>query len=162
MHRLDDAGQVGPRVQQPDLRLHRKRMAALLHDGGALAIVLADDDQRPASDPTRGQVGQGIRSHIGADGRLPGDRATDRVHDRGRQGGGGRGLAGAGLKMNPQLLQNRLGIGQHIHQVRDRRALVTRDIADATFQQCFGDGQNALTVKHRARFGPQLLDFCRE
>ena len=119
MHRLDDAGQIGPRVKQPDLRLHGKRMAALLHDGGALAVVLADDDQRTAGDATRGQVGQCIRGHIGADGRFPGDRATDRVHDRGRQGRCCRGLAGAGLEMNPEFLQDGLGIGQHIHQVGD-------------------------------------------
>ena len=162
MHRLDNAGQVGPRVKQPDLRLHGKRMTALLHDGRALAIVFADDDQSPTSDATRGQVGQGIRRHIGADGRFPGDRATDRVHDRGRQSGRGRSLAGAGLEMNPEFLQDGLGIGQHIHQVGDGRALVTRHIPNPAFKQGLGHSKNALAVKHRARLGPQLLDFCRE
>ena len=45
---LHDARQVRTRIQQPDLRLHRKGVAALLHDRRALAVILADDDERSA------------------------------------------------------------------------------------------------------------------
>ncbi|TIS84527.1 MAG: phage holin family protein, partial [Mesorhizobium sp.] len=41
LDRLDDRGQVRARIEQPDLALHGEGVAALLHDGGALAIVLA-------------------------------------------------------------------------------------------------------------------------
>ena len=32
--------------------------------------------------------------------------------------------------MDPKICHDVLGIGQHIHQVRDRRALVASDIGD--------------------------------
>ena len=40
--------QIGARVEQPELRFHRKGVAALLHDRRAFAVILADDDQRAA------------------------------------------------------------------------------------------------------------------
>ena len=162
VHRFDDGGQVGLGVEQPHLRLHGKGVGALLHDGGALAVVLADDDQRAAQHPARGQVGQRVGGHVGAHGGLPGDGPAHRVVDRGRQRGGGGGLAGGGLEVHAQLLQDGLGVGQHVHQVRDRRALVAGDVAHASLQQGLGDGQDALAPKHRARGHLQLLDFLDE
>ena len=73
--------QVRPRVEQPHLRLHREGVAALLHDAGALAVVLADDDQRAAGHTARGQVGQRVGRDVGADRGLEGDRAAQRVVD---------------------------------------------------------------------------------
>src|SRR5207302_6527412 len=46
LHHLDDLAPVGAGVAQPDPRLHREGMAALLDDRGALAVVLAEHDQR--------------------------------------------------------------------------------------------------------------------
>ena len=48
LHHAYDAGQVRTRVQQPDLRLHGEGVAALLHDAGAFAVVLPNDDQGAA------------------------------------------------------------------------------------------------------------------
>ena len=63
---LHDAWQIGSGVQQPNLRFHGECMRALLHDAGALAVVFAHYDHGPANHPTRGQIGQSVRRHIGA------------------------------------------------------------------------------------------------
>ena len=128
---LDHAGQVWPRVEQPNLRLHGKCMAALLHDGGTFAVVLADHDQCATGHATGGQVGQGVGGDIGAHRGLEGDRAAQGVIDRSGQGGCGRGLAGAVFKPNAVLLQNVLGVGQHIDQVGNGCALVAGHIRHA-------------------------------
>ena len=44
-------GQVRSRIEQPELRFHREGVGALLHDRGAFAVILADDDHRPAGQP---------------------------------------------------------------------------------------------------------------
>ncbi|MNY08752.1 hypothetical protein D3C86_1416230 [compost metagenome] len=161
-HRLDHAFQVGARVQQPDLGFHGERMRAFLHDGRAFAVVFAHDDQRAAGDPAGGQVGQRVRGDVGADRGLPGDGAADGVHDGGRQGGGGGGFRGAGFEVHAQFLQDVVGVGQHVHQVRDRRTLVAGDIAHAGLQQSFGDRKNAFAAELFARPDAQLLDFFLE
>ena len=51
-----DGGQIRARIEQPHLRLHREGVGALLHDAGALAIVLAEHDQRAARDAGRGEI----------------------------------------------------------------------------------------------------------
>ena len=58
LHRRHHRRQVRPRVEQPDLRLHCERVAALLHDRRAFAIVFADDDERAAGDAARREVGE--------------------------------------------------------------------------------------------------------
>ena len=63
---------------------------------------------------------------------------------RGRQHRRRRRLVGVGLEMHAEFVQNVLGIGQHVHQMADRRALIAADIADAVFQQRLGDGEDAL------------------
>ena len=103
LHRGDDRRQVRPRVEQPDLRLHREGVAALLHDRRALAVVLADDDQRAAGDAARGEVGQRVGGDVGADGRLERDRAAQRVVDRGRERRRRGRLAGAVLEADAVL-----------------------------------------------------------
>ena len=50
LHGFDHAGQIGARIEQPNLRLHGKRMAALLHDGRAFAVVFTHHDQCTARD----------------------------------------------------------------------------------------------------------------
>ena len=103
LDRLDDRFQVWPRIEQPDLRLHGEGVRALLHDRGAFAVVLADDDQRAAGDAARGKVGQGVGGDIGADGRLEGDRAADRIHHRGGERGCRRRFRGETRKCTPSL-----------------------------------------------------------
>ncbi len=66
----DHRRQIGARIEKPDLRFHRIGVAALLHDRGALAIVLADDDQRAAGDAARGEVRQRVGRDVGARGRF--------------------------------------------------------------------------------------------
>ena len=64
--------------------------------------------------------------------------------------------------MHAELLQDGLGIGQHIHQMRDGRALVTGYVTDAAFKQRLGHRQYAFAVKHGAGLGQQLLNFFGE
>ena len=89
---MHDAGQVGARVDQPDLRLHGKSVRALLHDARTFAVVLAHDQHGAAGDAARSQVGQRVRRHIGAHCGFERDRTAQRVIDRGGQSGGRRGL----------------------------------------------------------------------
>ncbi|MBC7938217.1 MAG: hypothetical protein H7Z19_00395 [Chitinophagaceae bacterium] len=153
------AGQVGAWVQQPDLRLHRKRVAAFLHDRRTFAVVFADDDQRAASDTARGQVGQCVRRDVGAHRGLEGDGAAQRVvHRRGQRGGSG-GFAGAVLEADAVFGQDVLRVGQHVHQVADRRALVAGDVGDARFQQRLRHCQNPFAAEALAFAQAQLLHF---
>jgi hypothetical protein len=55
-----------------------------------------------------------------------------------------------------------LRVGQHVHQMRDGRALVARHIGNPGFEQGLGDGQNALSTEHLSARKPQLLDFFDE
>ncbi len=159
LHSLHDAGQVRPRVEQPHLRLHRERMAALLHDRGAFAVVFADDDERPAGHAPGGQVGQRVGGHVGAHRGLEGHRAAQRIVDRCGERCRRGGLAGAVLEADAVLGQDVLRIGQHVHQVRDRRALVAGDIGDARLQQRLGHREDAFAAEHLAGAQAKLLDF---
>ena len=161
-HHAHDGGQVGARIEQPDLRLGGKGMGALLHDGGALAVVFANHDQRPAAHTGRGQVGQRVRGDIGADGGFPGHRTTDRIGDGGPEHGRSAGLVGIGLQMHAEFVQQVARIGQHIDQVRDRRALIAADIGHARLQQCLGHRQDALAAKGFAFAQSQRLHFFLE
>ena len=93
------------------------RVGALLDDAGALAIVLADDDQRAAHDAGGGEVGERVGGDVGADDGFPGDGAAQRIVDRGAEHGGGRRLVGAGLELDAELGEQILGLHQHIEQV---------------------------------------------
>ena len=62
--------------------------------------------------------------------------------------------------MHPEFAENALGVRQHIHQVRNRRALVARHITDAALQQGLGDRQNALATKFLAIAKAEVLDFA--
>ena len=65
---LHDLFEVRARIEQPDLRLHREGVAALLHDGGAFAVILADDDERAALHAAGGEIGERVGGDVGADG----------------------------------------------------------------------------------------------
>ena len=123
-----DGGQVRAWIEQPHLRLHREGVGALLHDAGALAIVLAEHDQGTARDACRGEIRERIRGDVGADRGLPGHRAADRVVDgRGEHRRGGR-LARARFEAHAELVEDPARVRKHVHQVRHRRALVAADV----------------------------------
>jgi hypothetical protein len=128
----------------------------------ALAIILADDEQRAAGDAAGRQVGECVGGDVGADGRLEGRGATDRIVHRSREHGGGGRLGSGRLEMHAELAQDVLRVGQHVHQVADRRALVSPDITDAALQQRLGNGQNAFAGEFLAVTQPQLFDFLGE
>ena len=48
--------------------------------------------------------------------------------------------------MHIEVGQDALGIRQHVHQMRDRRALIATDITDAGLQQRLGDREDALAA----------------
>ena len=145
-----DGRQRRPRVQQPHRGFERIGVGAFLDHRGALAVILADHDQRPADHARRGEVGERIGRHVGADDGFPGDAAAHRIVDRGAQQRGRRGFVGAGLEMNAKLVQEVLQFDQHVDQMRDRRALVAADIGHARLQDGLGDREDALAAKDLA------------
>ena len=142
--------EVGARVEQDQRRLQRERVRALLDDARAFAVVLADDDQRAAGDAGRREIRQRVGRDVGADDRLPGDGAAQRIVDRRAQHRRRRRLVRAGLDVDAELGQVVLRLDEHVHQVRHRRALVAADVGDARLQQRLGDREDAFAVKHLA------------
>ena len=61
--------------------------------------------------------------------------------------------------MNAKFIENGLGVGEHIHEVRNRRSLVAADIGDPRLQQRLGNGENALTMKFVSLTQAQRLNF---
>ena len=159
---VDDHGKIWPRVEQPDLRFHGEGVRALLHDGGAFAIILADDDQGAALDPAGRDIGQRVRRHIRPHHGFPDHGATQRIIDRGGQHGGGSGFAGAGLEMHAGLLQQFIGVAEHVHQMRNRRTLVAAHISDTGLQQALGHCQDAIAAEIRACAEAELFHFGLE
>ena len=147
---LHDRGQIGTRIEQPHLRFHRERVGALLHDAGAFAVVLADDDQRAARDAARSEIGQRVGGDVGSDRGFERDGAAQRVVDGGGQRGGGGRLGRAVFEMNAQLFEDVVGVGEHVHQVRNRRALIAGHVRNAGLQQRLGDRENAFAAKFLA------------
>ncbi len=64
--------------------------------------------------------------------------------------------------MHAEIVEHVLGVGQHIHQMRDRRALIAADIGDAGLQQRLGDGENSLAAEFLALAEFEVLDFTRK
>ena len=126
-----DRGQIRPRIEQPHLRFHGEGMRALLHDAGAFAVVFADDDERAAGDAAGGEIRERVGGDVGADRGFESDGAAQRIVDRGGQRGGGGGFGGAVLEMDAEFFENVVGVGEHVHQVRDGRALIAGDIGNA-------------------------------
>ena len=162
LDRVDDAVEPRLGVEQPQLRLHREGVGALLHDAGAFAVILAENDERAALDACRGEVAQRVAGHVGAHRRFPSDRAPQRVVDRSRQSGGGGGFAGARLEAHAQFVENIACVREHVHQVRDGGALVAGHIGHAGLEQRFSDRENAFAAEFLARPQAQQFDFLRE
>ena len=64
--------------------------------------------------------------------------------------------------MDAKLAHDVLSVGEHVHEVRDRRALIARDIGDAGLQQRLGDRENAFAAEGFAGLKPQVPDFALE
>ncbi len=84
-----------------------KAWRALLHDAGAFAVILADDDQRAAGHAAGSQVGKRVGGDVGADGGLERDRAAQRIVDRRRQRRRRRCFRGAVLRNGRPVLRER-------------------------------------------------------
>ena len=137
--------QAVPRIEERDRRLQRGGVRALLEDRGALAVVLADDDERAADDPGRRHVRQRVGRDVGADDRFPGDRAAHRVVDRGAEQRRGGRLAPGLLEVDAERLQDRLvRVGENVDQVRHRRARIAADVAHPRLEERLRDREDAL------------------
>ncbi len=64
--------------------------------------------------------------------------------------------------MDAEFFHHILGIGEHVHQVRDRRTLIAADIGYAGLQQRLGNRQNALAAEDIAVPELQVFDFTRK
>ncbi len=157
-----DGRKVGPWIEQPHRRLQGVGVGALLDYARAFAVVLAEDDQGAANDAGRGEVRQRVGRHIGADDRLPGDGAAQRIVDRCAEHGGGRGFVGAGLDVHAEVGEQVLGLDHDVEQVRHRRALIAADIAHAGLQQCLGDREDAFATEDVAVAELERFHFLLE
>ena len=154
--------QIRARIEQPDLRFQRIGVAALLHDGRAFAVILADDDHRAAGDAARREIGERVGGDIRSGSRFPGHRAAQRIHDRRRKRRRGGRLRSRRLEMHAKFVEHVLRVGEHVHQMGDRRPLIAADIGDAGLQQRLGDGENALAAEHFPGAELQVLDLASE
>ncbi len=154
--------EIGPRIEQDQRRFQRKRAGSLLHHARALAVVLADDDQRAADHARRREIGERVGCDIGADDRFPGHGTAQRVMDGCAQHGRRRRLVGAGFDPHAEFGEVVLRLHQNVHQMRHRRTLVAADVCDARLQQRLGDGEYALATKDLAFALSQCLHFPRE
>ena len=116
----------------------------------------------PPVTPPEATLASASRRDVRAHRRLPGDGAADWVIHRGREHGGGGGLRRARLEVHAQFLEHALSVRQHVHQVRDRRALIAAHIAHAGLKQRLGDRENAFAAKFLACADAQLADLLGE
>src|SRR3546814_925208 len=98
-------------------------MCTLLHDGGALAVILADDHQRAAGDAARRDVGKRIRRHVGANHRLPCDGTAQRIIDGSREHGCSSGLAGRSEEHTSEL-QSLMRISYAVFCLQKKKLLI--------------------------------------
>ena len=64
--------------------------------------------------------------------------------------------------MHAEVAHHVLGVGEHVHEMRDRRALIAGDVRDAGLKQGFGDRENAFAAKDLAGLKSQVLNFALE
>ncbi len=64
--------------------------------------------------------------------------------------------------MDAEVVHHVLGVGEHVHEMRDRRALIACDVGNAGLKQGFGDRENAFAAKDIASAQPQVLNFALE
>jgi hypothetical protein len=88
--------------------------------------------------------------------------AADRIIDRGAEHRRGARLVRVVLHVHAELVQDLARVAQHVHDVRDGRALVAADVRDAGLQQRFRDGEDAFAVKGVALAELEQLHFLLE
>ena len=64
--------------------------------------------------------------------------------------------------MDAEVAHHVLGVGEHVHEMRDRRALIAGDVRNAGLKQGFGDRENAFAAKDLAGLKSQVLNFALE
>src|ERR1700691_5890378 len=137
-------------------------MRALLHDRGAFAVILAYYNESAAGNAAGGEIGDGVGRNVDADRRLESDGAADRVIYRRREHGGGGGFRGRVFEVNAELVEHILGVGKHVHQMRNRGALVTADVSHARLQQRLGNRKNSFAAEFVAVAELEILHFARK
>ena len=137
-------------------------MRAFLHDARAFTVVFADDDDHAALDTARREIGKCVARNICADRRFEGHSAAQRIIHRYRSHRSRRRLTGARFEVHAKFLEDFLRIRQHIHQVRDRCALVPANVGNAGLQQGLGNREDAFARKLLARAKPEFFDFFFE
>src|ERR1700722_18865925 len=114
----------------------------------------------PPFTPPEARLAMASESDVDADRRLGRHRAADRIHhgrsERRRGGGLGRRI----FEMHAEVVQHILGVGQYVHQMGNRRALITADIGNAGLQQRLGDRENALAAEFLAFTKFKILHFA--
>src|SRR5207244_9532601 len=66
------------------------------------------------------------------------------------------------FEMHAEIGKDILRVRQHVHQMRDRRALVAADIADAAFEQCLGNRKDTFAAKFLAGAELEIFHLARE
>ena len=64
--------------------------------------------------------------------------------------------------MDAELVEDVVRVREHVHQVRDRRALVAGDVGHAGLKEGLGDGEDAFAGELVALAEMELLDLFRE
>ena len=163
---LDEARerlQAVARIEERHRGLERRGMRALLQDRRAFAVVFADDDEAATAHARGGDVRQGVGGDVRADDGLPRHRASDRIVDRRTEQRRGGGFAPRLLEVHPHRLEEDVvRVGEHVDHVRDGRAGIAADVADAGLEQRLGDREDAFAVEDLAGAVPELFDVFRE
>jgi len=66
------------------------------------------------------------------------------------------------LEVHSQLFQNVLGIREHVHQMRNRRTLISGHIRNSGLQKSLRDSKNSLALEFLALPQIEFLDFLFE
>jgi len=64
--------------------------------------------------------------------------------------------------VDAKLFKNLAGVGQHVHEMRNRSALIAGDVGYTGLEQRLGDGEDSLAVKLVAVAQLELADLFLE
>ena len=162
LHGAHHRRQTRAGVEKPHLGLHREGVASLLDDARAVAVVLADHDERAAGDPGGREVRERVGGDVGAHGGLPHGAAAHRVVDRSGEHRAGRRLVRTGLDVDPERIEDLAGVVEDIHHVGDRRPLIAANVGHAGLEQRLGDREDALAVEYVALAEPESPNLLRK
>src|SRR3546814_15195779 len=141
------------------LSSRRRHTRCALVTGVQTCALPIYDDEGAARNAARGDVRKSIGGHIGADDRLPGDSAAQRIIDRSREHRGGGCFRGACLDVDIEAFEKGVRVGEHIHEVADRRALVAADVGDPRLEQSLRPREDTYPRKNLTAPGASLLYF---